>query len=220
MGRLLRRLGWIVVAMAASVCTVVLAYRWIDPPGTPLMVPRIAEGDGADYRPRPLAAVPPSLARAVIASEDNRFCVHRGVDWTAVDDALDDWDRRGRLRGASTMQVARNLFLWPGGGFARKAVEVPLAFVIDALWPKRRVLEVYLQIAEWGRGIFGAEAAAQAHFGKPARLLSPHEAALLAAILPDPRHRDPAHPSAAVARRAEAILSRAAGLGAFLACAP
>jgi monofunctional biosynthetic peptidoglycan transglycosylase len=218
--RLARILAYVVAAAGAGVLAVILVYRWVDPPGTPLMILRMAQGDGADYRPVSLAAIAPSLGHAVIAAEDNRFCVHHGVDWTAVDDALDDWDRRGRLRGASTitMQVARNLFLWPGGGFVRKAVEVPLAFVIDAIWPKRRILEVYLQIAELGRGIFGAEATARAHFGKPARSLSVREAALLAAILPNPRQRDPAHPSAALVRRAESIVSRAVGLGTSLAC--
>src|SRR3546814_6044490 len=121
-------------------------------------------------------------------------------DWSAdvCSSDLEDYDETGRLRGASTitMQVARNLFLWPGGGFVRKALEAPLALLLDALWPKRRILEVYLNVAEMGGGLFGAEAAARAHFDHPAARLGANEASRLAAILPNPRHWDAARPSA------------------------
>jgi monofunctional biosynthetic peptidoglycan transglycosylase len=217
---LVRAILLVAAAFLAVVAVGLVAYRWVDPPATPLMLIRLVEGEGLRYRPRPLAAVASALARSVIASEDNRFCLHAGVDWGAVGDALDELDNGGRMRGASTitMQVARNLFLWPGGGFVRKAAEVPLALAIDFLWPKRRILEVYLQIAEWGHGVYGAEAAAEAHFGKPASRLSPREAALLAAVLPNPRRWDAARPTAYIDRRAATIEARTRQLGGLLGC--
>lgn len=216
-GRLLRRIALIAVAVLAGL---ILLYRFVDPPLTPLMLIRLVQGEGLQHSSRPLAAIDRDLPRAVIAAEDNRFCRHWGVDWSAVGEALEDFDERGRLRGASTitMQVARNLFLWPGGGFLRKAVEVPLAFAIDLAWPKRRIIEVYLNIAEWGPGTFGAEAAARLHFGKPAARLTRREAALLAAILPSPRHWAAARPSAYIQRRAGIIAGRIDKLGGWLDC--
>jgi monofunctional biosynthetic peptidoglycan transglycosylase len=223
-GTVIRRVARAALLAVAAIIALwlagIIAYRWIEPPLTPLMLIRLAEGEGLDHRPRPLAALAPSLGDAVIAAEDNRFCLHRGVDWNAVGEALDDLEEKGRLRGASTitMQVARNLFLWPGGGVARKAAEVPLAYAIERLWPKRRILEVYLNIAEWGHGLYGAEAASRAHFRKPAARLSPHEAALLAAVLPNPRRWDAGRPTDYIERRAGAIEARIARLGTLLAC--
>lgn len=188
-----------------------LLWRFIDPPATPLMLIRMAERrEAIRYDPQPLSAMPAGLVRAVIASEDSRFCLHRGIDLGAVQEALDDYEETGRLRGASTitMQVARNLFLWPGGGFLRKALEAPLALALDAFWPKRRIMEVYLGIAETGPGLFGAEAAAQALFGIPASRLSESQAARLAAILPNPNRWNAAHPTAYIERRAGVIRGR------------
>jgi len=188
-----------------------LLFRFVNPPATPLMVIRSIERRApVSYRPVSLAAMAPVLDRAVVASEDSRFCLHHGIDFAAVQDALEDYDDTGRLRGASTitMQVARNLFLWPGGGFVRKGLEAPLALLMDALWPKRRILEVYLNVAEMGNGLFGAEVAAQAHFGHPASRLGESEASRLAAILPNPRHWDPGRPGAYVVRRAGIIQAR------------
>ncbi len=192
-----------------------LAYRWVDPPATPLMGLRALAGETIRYRPLPLIQVAPSLALAVVASEDARFCQHAGIDLGAVRDAIEDYQESGRLRGASTitMQVARNLFLWPGGGFVRKGLEVPLALAIDALWPKQRILEIYLGIAEMGPGLFGAEAAAQAHFGRPAAALTAAQAARLAAILPNPNLWSAARPTAYIERRAGQIQGRMAQLG-------
>jgi monofunctional biosynthetic peptidoglycan transglycosylase len=146
----------------------------------------------------------------VVAAEDGRFCSHNGIDFDAVGDAMADYEERGRLRGASTisMQVARNVFLWTGGGVVRKAIEAPLALALDALWPKRRVMEVYFNIAEWGPGIFGAEAAAQHYFHKPAAALSSFEAARLAAILPNPLRWSAAQPTAYIEHRAGVIQTR------------
>lgn len=192
-----------------------LLFRFIDPPGTPLMAIRsIERGELVRYDSVALSAISPALAQAVIAAEDSRFCFHRGIDIGAVQDALDDYEQTGRLRGASTitMQVARNLFLWPGGGFLRKAIEAPLALALDALWPKRRIIEVYLNIAEMGDGVFGAAAAARTHFGKSPAKLTASEAARLAAVLPNPVRWNAARPTAYIGRRAATIRGRIAQL--------
>jgi monofunctional biosynthetic peptidoglycan transglycosylase len=201
-----------------AVCLV--AFRWVDPPATPLMLIRFVVEGRIEHRPVPLGAIAPVLRQAVIASEDNAFCLHAGVDWNAVADVLEEYETRGRLRGASTitMQTARNLFLWPGGGFFRKAIEVPLAYAMEFVLSKRRIMELYLSVAEWGHGIYGAEAAARAHFGKPAARLSRHEAALLAAVLPNPRRFDAGRPSAYIERRAAAIVARMNRLGTLDDC--
>lgn len=220
-----RRLGRLAFKLAAWLIAIwlglIVLYRWVDPPITPLMVLRMAEGAGIDHRTRPLAQIAPALARSVIAAEDNRFCMHRGIDWSAVGEAIEEFHDDGRLRGASTitMQLARNLFLWPGGGVARKAIEAPIALTIDALWPKYRIVEVYLNVVEWGPGIYGAEAAAHVHFRKSAARLSRREAAILAAVLPNPRRWSAGQPSAYIVERAHRIASRIDMLGDLLACA-
>ena len=143
----------------------------------------------------PLEQISHHLVASVIASEDAGFCRHRGVDWGALREQLTAED--GPARGASTlaMQTAKNLFLWPGASYVRKGLEIPLALTLDAAWGKRRMLEVYLNIAEWGPGIFGAEAAARRYFGKSAARLNAREAALLATALPNPWLRNPAKPT-------------------------
>lgn len=185
-------------------------YRFVDPPLTPLMVIRLVEGDGLRRTSLPLSSMSRELPRAVVAAEDNRFCFHSGIDFTEVQNAVEEYREGGRLRGASTisMQVARNLFLWPGGGFVRKAIEAPLAMAIDFVWPKRRILEVYLNIAEWGTGRFGAAAGAELHFRKRPGQLTRREAALMAAILPNPRHWDAGRPGPYVSGRAGTIAGR------------
>jgi monofunctional biosynthetic peptidoglycan transglycosylase len=190
-------------------------YRWVDPPATPLMAIRAVQGESIRYRPVALERVARPLRQAVVASEDARFCLHAGIDLGAVRDALEDYQESGRLRGASTitMQVARNLFLWNGGGFVRKALEAPLALALDMLWPKRRILEIHLNIAEWGPGIFGAEAAAQAHFGRSAADLTQAQAVRLAAVLPNPIRWSAARPTAYIEARAATITNRSGQLG-------
>jgi monofunctional biosynthetic peptidoglycan transglycosylase len=213
---LFRLLKMLVLALALFWGGGLLAYRFIDPPATPLMLIRMVErGEGVRYRPLPLSAVAGGLPRAVIASEDGRFCMHHGIDLGAVQDALEDYEETGRLRGASTitMQVARNLFLWPGGGFLRKGLELPLALALDAIWPKRRIIEVYLSIAEMGPGLFGAGAAAEALFGLPAARLSDTQAARLAAILPSPNRWNAARPTAYIEQRTGIIRGRMGQLG-------
>lgn len=188
-----------------------LIFRFFGPPFTlTMLISGIEHRQLVRHQPVPLKRAGPFLARAVIASEDGRFCSHHGIDFNAVGDAMDDYETRGRLRGASTisMQVARNVFLWTGGGVARKVLEVPLALALDAWWPKQRILEVYLNIAEWGPGIFGAEAAAQAYFRKSASALSGEEAARLAAVLPNPIRWNAARPTDYIKRRTGVIRTR------------
>jgi monofunctional glycosyltransferase len=192
---------------------VVVLYRFVDPPLTPVMV-RQAFSHGLAHDSVGLHAMSPALLRAVIASEDAGFFEHRGVDWAAVRRARDYNAKHGDepRRGGSTitMQCARNVFLWQGKSYVRKALEAGVAYVIELLWGKRRILEVYLNVIEWGPGIFGAEAAARTYFGVPASALTPHQAALMAAVLPNPRRWSPALPTRFVVSRAAAIERRAA----------
>ena len=148
----------------------------------------------------PLDRISPYLQRAVITSEDGRFCQHRGVDWGEIEEAIER-ARDGIPRGGSTisMQVVKNLFLWPSKSYVRKALEIPLTFAIELAWPKPRILEIYLNIAEWGPGVFGAEAAARYHFGKSAAALTPSQAALLAVSLPNPMERRAGAPGPGIA---------------------
>lgn len=189
-----------------------LLFRVVPPPVTPLMLLRVIEGHGLDKDWRPLDQISPHLRRAVIASEDAKFCTHWGFDWDAIDNAIDRYEEGGKVLGASTisMQTAKNVFLWPGRTFLRKGVEAYLTLYLEGLWPKRRILETYLNIAEFGPGLYGAEAASRRYFAKPAALLSPREAALLAAVLPAPLDRSAGRPSPAVSRRAGLIAARAA----------
>lgn len=207
-----RRIATIVLAvLVAAPLALTLLFRFVPPPATPLMVIRVVQGHGLDKDWRPLSRISPHLQRAVIVSEDAKFCGHWGFDWDAIDNAIDRYEAGGKVLGASTisMQTAKNLFLWPGRLFIRKGLEAYLTLYLEALWPKDRILEVYLNVAELGPGIYGAEAAARRYFGKSAAELTAREAALLAAVLPDPLDRDPAHPSAYVARRAAQIDARA-----------
>jgi monofunctional biosynthetic peptidoglycan transglycosylase len=197
-----------------------LVYRFLPVPLTPLMVIRLAEGEGLQKRWVSLDEVAPVLPQAAIAAEDNRFCEHSGFDWDELEGQIDALLAGARARGASTitMQTAKNLFLWPGRDFVRKALEAWLTPQIELLWPKRRIMEVYLNIAELGPGIYGADAAARAYFDRPASALSAHEAALLAAILPNPRDWSPVRPTEYLERRARTIRTRIGQLGPMLDC--
>jgi monofunctional biosynthetic peptidoglycan transglycosylase len=198
------------VAIGVLPIPVILAYRFLPPPVTPLMLIRMAEGEPLRRAWLPLERMSPLLIRAVVASEDARFCHHHGFDWIALEETWRAWRRGHRLRGASTisMQTAKNLFLWPGRSYLRKAAEAYLTALLELLWDKRRILEVYLNVIEWGHGVYGAEAAASAHLSKPVGTLTAREAALMAAVLPDPRQWRPEQPSPAVRRRAAIILER------------
>lgn len=189
---------------------VILLYRFVPPPITPLMLIRAAEGEPMHRQWLPYARISPFLPRAVLASEDTRFCRHHGFDWIEIDKAVTAYRDGERLRGASTIsqQLARNLFLWPGGGYPRKAAEAYITMLLEALLSKERILELYLNVVEWGDGVYGAEAASRAHFGRNAWQLTPREAAMLAAILPAPREWRPEHPTGFLEERAGTIMAR------------
>jgi monofunctional biosynthetic peptidoglycan transglycosylase len=164
----------------------------------------------------PLVDMAPVLPLTVIAAEDGRFCTHAGIDWAGIREAIEDAEDLEDLRGGSTItqQVAKNLFLWQGRSFLRKALEFPLAIWIDLILPKRRIMEIYLNIAEWGPdGEFGADAGARLAFGRPAANVSAHEAALMSAILPNPIVRNARQPRPSVRRIAGIHMRRAASSG-------
>lgn len=185
-------------------------YRVVDPPVTFLMLRDRLAGKEVQRQGVPLSAISPHLPRAVIAAEDSRFCQHRGFDREAIEAALRSNQEGGRLKGASTLsqQVAKNAFLWPGRTWLRKGLEAWFTFWLELLWPKARVMEVYLNIVEWDAGVFGAEAAARHYFGKPAARLTAAESARLAAILPSPVTRNAARPGRYTARYARTIEKR------------
>lgn len=197
--------GWMVAVVVA-----IGAYRFLDPPMSSLMLQRRLTGETYAHNWVPLAAISPSLVKAVLVSEDGRFCQHNGIDLEAMQVAIERAGN-GTPRGASTisMQVIKNLFLWPSKSYVRKAIEVPLTVLMEFLWPKARVMEVYLNIAEWGPGVFGVEAAARHHFGKSAYRLTEREAAQLAVALPNPIRRDAGDPGPGTRRLASLIQARA-----------
>ena len=221
--RLVRRLLGIVVLLGiAGPPAMILVFRVLPPPVTPLMLIRLVEGqplrrDWVGYE-----AMAPALARSVIAAEDNLFCEQAlGFDFRALGTQIAAWWEGERPRGASTitMQVAKNLFLWPGRDPLRKVFEAWLTPQVALLWPKRRVLEVYLNIVEFGPGTYGAEAAARAFFGKPASGLSGREAAMLAAVLPNPLEWSAEQPGPYLRRRAAVIERRVGQIQPLLGCA-
>jgi monofunctional biosynthetic peptidoglycan transglycosylase len=195
-------LGWIVL------------YRWVDPGETAFMarerarIEKLRAGAGLKHAWVGYGAISVHLKRAVIAAEDARFLEHEGVDWDAVQKALETNRRRGKAaRGGSTIsqQLAKNLFLSPERSYVRKGQELLITWMIEAAWDKRRILEVYLNVAEWGDGVFGAEAAARHYYGTPASRLGPEQSARLAVMLPRPKFYDRNRGSEYLARRAETI---------------
>jgi monofunctional biosynthetic peptidoglycan transglycosylase len=201
--------GCILLVIILSVTSVqVILFKYVNPPFTPLMLYRLAHREGMNYRWKPLSWISPFLQQAVLASEDQRFSDHNGFDFNQINEALQDYAENKPLRGASTisMQVARNLFLWQGRSWMRKALEAYYTLLIELIWNKQRILETYLNVAEWGKGIFGAEAAALHYFRCSSSAVSREQAALLAAVLPNPRKWSPVHPSAFILRRKSFIL--------------
>ncbi len=199
------------IAFVLAPVTWALAYLFFDPPSTVLMMQRAAEGQTIRHYPVPLNRMSPHIVRAVIAAEDANFCTHDGFDIEAIQDALES-NRRGRaLRGGSTIsqQTAKNLFLWPDRGWVRKGFETYFTALIEFMWPKRRVMEAYLNNIEWGDGNFGIEAAARARFGVSAADLTPLQAARLAAVLPSPNRWRADNPGPYVRGRASTIVARA-----------
>ena len=216
------RRGLALLLLLASVTPLVLGlvYRHVAPPLSALMLIRLVQGYGLNYHWTPYQQISMNLKRAVVAAEDMRFCRHGGVDWTEADKVWRQFTEGRRPRGASTisMQVVKNLFLWPSRSYVRKALEIPLAYYIEAIWPKQRILEVYLNIVEWGPGRFGAEVAARAAFSRPAARLTRWQAASLAAILPAPLRRNTARPTPAQRRGAARIHRRMAVPGKWRDC--
>ena len=190
----------------------------IAPPVSTLMLWSGIRGEGMKRDWVPFDQISRNLVHSVIMTEDGQFCSHRGVDWDALNAVLDR--EGGPSRGASTiaMQTVKNLFLWPSRSYLRKALEIPLAYYADFVLSKRRILEIYLNIAEWGPGLFGAEAAAQYYFKTPASKLTPRQAALLTAALPNPITRNPAKPSRYLNSRARTIQARARAAGGYVDC--
>ncbi|MBI1213379.1 MAG: monofunctional biosynthetic peptidoglycan transglycosylase [Alphaproteobacteria bacterium] len=189
----------------------VLAYRIFPVPMTVPMFTDAVFKDGVTNQWVPLTKISPNLIRAVIASEDNEFCHHYGFDFEEINDAIREARHGGRTRGASTIsqQTAKNAFLWTDHSWVRKGLEAYFTLLIETLWPKRRIIEVYLNVAEWGNGIYGAEAAARHWFHKPASRLSALEAARLAAILPSGGRWRASNAGPYVVSRAYTIMARA-----------
>jgi len=194
----LRRVASVALLVLASLLLAIVAFRFVNPPINPVAIAEKLRSKtlGPKHWVQ-LTDISQDLPLAVIASEDGRFCDHWGVDWGAVRDATLEGGGVGGFRGASTipMQTVKNLYLWPERSYVRKVLEVPLAYLLSALWPKRIVMETYLNIAPWGRGTVGAEAASRRYFHKGAGALTRREAALLVAALPAPNLRNPAKPS-------------------------
>jgi monofunctional biosynthetic peptidoglycan transglycosylase len=190
-------------------------YKFIAPPITPLMVIRLFQGEGLKRYERPMTLISDALPLAVIAGEDNRFCSHWGVEIEDFREQIEIKLRGGRARGASTvtMQLAKNLFLWPSRSPVRKGIEIWLTPYLELILGKTRIMELYLNVVEFGPGIYGAEAAARHHFNKPAAKLTEREAALLAAVLPNPRRFSASVPSGYVLDRAATLQARMNQLG-------
>ncbi|WP_332765799.1 monofunctional biosynthetic peptidoglycan transglycosylase [Phenylobacterium sp.] len=187
-------------------------YRFVPPPVTWLMIQRVFEGKGFDRRWRSLDHISPRLVRAVIAAEDAKFCEHHGFDFNALEKAMANNAKGRKLRGGSTIsqQTAKNVYLWPGRSYVRKGLEAYFTVLIETMWGKRRIMEVYLNSIEWGPGVYGAEAAARKNFGVGADKLTAPQAARLAAILPSPLKWRAAKPGPYVKRRSGRI-GKAAG---------
>lgn len=186
----------------------IAAYRYVDPPVSALMLIRSASGYGQERTVVPLERIAPNLRRAVVVSEDTKFCIHRGFDFGEIRAAMKSGEGFGRGGSTISQQLAKNLFLWPDRSYLRKGLEVPLTVALEYLWPKWRILEIYLNVVEWGPGLYGAEAAARKYFDKPASRLTEREAALLAVALPNPLARDASDPEPMQARLATRLQGR------------
>ncbi|MCP4385423.1 MAG: monofunctional biosynthetic peptidoglycan transglycosylase [Hyphomicrobiales bacterium] len=221
-----KRAGWRRVVRTGVIALIIVAlvplllvpaYVLVPPIGTHMIATRIADGP-IERSWVHLDDVAKVLAISVMMSEDGRFCAHHGVDWEALEQVIET--PGGPQRGASTiaMQTVRNLFLWQSRSYLRKGLEIPLALYADLVWSKRREMEIYLNIAQWGPAIFGVEAAAQHYFGRSAGNLNARQAALLAVALPNPILRNPANPSARMNRLARTVESRARSAGGYIHC--
>ena len=221
LGRLFRIVAVAALLLCGLFAALVALYSFA-PPVSTLMIGRTILGKGYVRSYVRLHDISPAMKAAVVTSEDARFCQNDGVDWGALHEVIDEAGARGPRRGASTitMQTAKNLFLWPGRSSIRKGVEIAMALVLGKVWSKAHTLEVYLNIAEWGEGMYGVEAAAQHYFHKKASQLDEREAALLATSLPNPVKRDPAHPRPFQRRLADGLMDRVSDSADWLGCLP
>ena len=206
--RLLRGMVWLTLGLGVLMVGWIALYRWVDPPLNLYIWQEGRRLGAVEQDWRPLSQIAPVLARSVVAAEDANFCLHAGFDMAAIRAALD----AGAGRGASTLtqQVVKNVFLWHGRSWLRKALEAALTPVVEVIWGKRRILEVYLNVAEFDTGRFGAQAGAQGYFQRDAAALTARQAALMAAVLPAPQSRNAARPTDFLNRRARAIEDGAA----------
>jgi monofunctional biosynthetic peptidoglycan transglycosylase len=208
-------LKWTAVYFFASTIFIEIIFTFINPPVTPLMITRVIEQKMAGKKAKlhkkwmPIEKISPNMYQAVVASEDNRFLEHWGIDVQAIEKAVQYNKRHRRKHGASTItqQVAKNVFLWPARTWLRKGFELYFTVTIDLIWSKRRIMEVYLNVIETGDGIYGTEAAARDYFHKSAKNLTRGEASLIAACLPNPRKRNPAAPTTYLLQRQARILN-------------
>ena len=208
-----RIVGWIVKMILALILISilwVLAYRFVNPPITFTMLGDIVDGRGAHKQWMPIGEMDRDMVRGVIAAEDGKFCTHHGFDFEAIEDAMKRNASGGRIRGGSTIsqQTAKNAFLWQGGGYVRKGVEAWFTFLIEHLWGKRRIMEVYLNLAETGIGTYGVNAGSQRYFGHDASAMSATEAARIAAVLPLPKERGAIAPKGFTRRYGNIIAAR------------
>ncbi|MDP2618579.1 MAG: monofunctional biosynthetic peptidoglycan transglycosylase [Hyphomicrobiales bacterium] len=215
-----RRFAIALAVLIALPFLLVPVYAVVDPPVSALMLWRLLEGRGIAHQWVDLEDIAPVLPATMIMTEDGRFCTHHGVDWEAVQQVVEEASDGGEPRGASTipMQTVKNLFLWPYRSYARKVFEVPLAYWLDLVWSKRRIIEVYLNMVELGPGIYGAQAAARHFFGKDARNLTAREAGLLAAVLPNPIARSAGRPGPLTRQLAMRAQERGRIAGAYVGC--
>lgn len=214
--KFMRTLAWALAGLLLLVIALIVMFRFVNPPTSAFMLGHLLSGSPNELRQEwvRLDDISPWMPLAVVASEDQRFPHHHGVDFGAIRKALAEYQAGQGLRGASTItqQTAKNLFLWNGRSFVRKALEAGLALGIDAFWPKRRIIEVYLNIAEFGPGVYGVGAASRIYFGIPASRLSQTRSARLAAVLPNPKVLSAANPSAYVWERVAWIRGQMAQL--------
>ncbi|MEM6667000.1 MAG: monofunctional biosynthetic peptidoglycan transglycosylase [Pseudomonadota bacterium] len=218
--RAFRALGLVLAVVIALPLVLVPVYALVPPPASTLMLVQMGQGVKLTRDWVPMDEMGTRLPTSVLMSEDGRFCAHGGVDWDAVQTVIEEASDGGGLRGASTitMQVVKNLFLWPSRSFVRKGLEVPLALYADLIWSKRRTMELYLNIAEWGPGIFGAGAAADHYFGRSPADLTARQAAQMTSALPNPFVRNARNPGPRTRRLASIIETRAAKAGPYDDC--
>ncbi len=214
-----RPIGLVLLVLVLVPVALTPVYRLVNPVSTLMVWERLTAGPiQRDWVP--FDTIAKWMVTSVIVSEDSHYCAHRGVDWQALGSVIDTAAARSRPRGASTiaMQTARNLFLWTSRSYVRKALEIPLALYVDFVLGKRRLMEIYLNIAEFGPGIFGVEAAAQHYFHRSAKALTLGQAALLTASLPNPAARNPARPSSLLTALARTVAARARIAGPYIVC--